>query len=103
MFSTKNEEAQKAEKEKNENPAWNNLYGAFELVTNNRKRSQILIMKDLIFKIKERFNKEFEALSHERQRLIDMVNEKNNRIREIYETLKYDNELFKPRVNPLEK
>lgn len=59
-------------------------------------------MKDLIFKIKERFNKEFENLSHERQRLIDMVNEKNNRIREIYETLKYDHELFKPRVNPLE-
>ena len=59
-------------------------------------------MKDLIFKIKERFNKEFESLSHERQRLIDMVNEKNNRIREIYETLKYDHELFKPRVNPLE-
>jgi len=98
----KNEEAQKSEKEKNENPAWNNLYGAFELVTNNRKRNQIVIMKDLIFKIKERFNKEFELLSAERQRLIDTINEKNNRIKEIYETLKYDNELFKARVNPLE-
>ena len=98
-----NEEAQKFEKEKQDNPAWNNLYGAFELVTNNRKRNQIIIIKDLIFKIKEKFNKEFEFLSHERQRLIDTINEKNTRIKEIYETLKYDHELLKPRVNPLEK
>jgi len=72
-------------------------------VTNNRKRNQIIIIKDLIFKIKEKFNKEFEFLSHERQRLIDTINEKNTRIKEIYETLKYDHELLKPRVNPLEK
>lgn len=99
----KTDETQKAEKEKQDNPAWNNLYGAFELVTNNRRRNQIIIIKDLIFKIKEKFNKEFEERSAERQRLIETINEKNNRIKEIYETLKNEGEYTKPRVNPLEK
>lgn len=72
-------------------------------MTNNRKRNQIIIIKDLIFKIKEKFNKEFEALSVERQRLVDNINEKNTRIKEIYETLKNEGELTKPKINPLEK
>lgn len=39
---------------------WNFLYGALELFTNNRKRNQIKLLHNIIFQIKEEFNKEFE-------------------------------------------
>lgn len=41
---------------------WDYLYGAFELFTNNRKRNQIYFIQNVIYKIKQEFNKEFEAL-----------------------------------------
>lgn len=41
---------------------WDYLYGAFELFTNNRKRNQIYFIQNIIYKIKQEFNKEFEAV-----------------------------------------
>lgn len=41
---------------------WDYLYGAFELFTNNRKRNQIYFIQNIIYRIKQEFNKEFEAI-----------------------------------------
>lgn len=60
------------------------LYSVFELFANNAKRNQILMIRNLIFKIKETFNNEFDALLLQRQSSVDIINDKNKRIAEIY-------------------
>jgi hypothetical protein len=93
----------KEAKDRLENPAWDNLYGAFDLISNNRKRTQIVILKDLIFRIKEKFNKEFDDLVNSRQNQCEVINEKNNRIKEIQENLSVAPDVFKPKGNIFEQ
>jgi len=62
---------------------WSLLYNSFELYSDNSKRNQIVMMKHLIMRIKETFNKEFEKLLKYRQNQGDMINDKNKRIEEI--------------------
>ena len=38
---------------------WDYLYGAFELFSNNRKRNQIYMLQNIIYSIKQQFNKEY--------------------------------------------
>ena len=54
--------AQKAKKGPDDLADWDYFYGAFELFTNNRKRNQIYFIQNVIYKIKQEYNKEFEAL-----------------------------------------
>ena len=69
------EEKEKEEKEKEKAAAkvdekkegqqfgeWDYIYGSFELFTNNRKRSQIILLNNIIFSIKRAFNVEFEKM-----------------------------------------
>lgn len=81
---------------------WGLLYTAFELFSNNAKRNQILMMQNLIVKIKEAFNKEFEKLMKYRQNQNEMINDKNKRIVEICEELKKGNEVILGNANILE-
>lgn len=46
---------------------WTLLYSSFELFSDNAKRNQIIMMQNLIIKIKEAFNKEFNKLMKLRQ------------------------------------
>ena len=78
------------------------LYNSFELYSDNAKRNQIVMMKHLILRIKETFNKEFEKLMKLRQNQGDMINDKNKRIEEICEELKRPNDIVIPRKNILE-
>ena len=55
-------QAQKAKKGPDDLVDWDYFYGAFELFTNNRKRNQIYFIQNVIYKIKQEYNKEFEAL-----------------------------------------
>jgi len=41
---------------------WDYLYGSLELFTNNRKRNQIVLIHNIIFCVKEEFNKEFDKM-----------------------------------------
>jgi hypothetical protein len=81
---------------------WDYLYGALELFTHNRKRNQIVMLQDIIFRIKESFNKEFEDLMKKRQNQIDAIGEKNKRIIEILQELKKEPDVFKAKPNMLE-
>lgn len=60
------------------------------------------MMKHMILRIKETFNKEFEKLLKVRQSQGDIINDKNKRIEEICEELKRYNEVIRPRKNILE-
>ena len=92
-----------SKKVKEDTTDWEYLYGAFELFTDNRRRNQTIIIKNLIFKIKEKFNKEFEKLINYRQSQVDNINEKNNRIKEILKELKINADLFEPKKTLMEK
>lgn len=59
------------------------------------------MMKHLIIRIKETFNKEFEKILKLRQNQSDVINDKNKRIEEICEELKRPNEVIRPRKNVL--
>ena len=58
-------------------------------------------MSNVIFKIKEAFNKEFNKLMKFRQNQNEMINDKNKRIIEICEELKRDNEIIVGKKNIL--
>lgn len=59
---------------------WSLLYNSFELYSDNAKRNQIVMMKHMIIRIKETFNKEFEKIMKLRQNQSDLINDKNKRI-----------------------
>ncbi|EAR97028.3 hypothetical protein TTHERM_00196190 (macronuclear) [Tetrahymena thermophila SB210] len=96
------EEKEEEKKDEDDLGEWDFLYGAFELFTNNRKRNQIIILQNIIFKVKEEFNKEFDKMMQQRQVQVDMIAEKNKRIQEILHELHKEEEIFEPNKNILE-
>jgi WD40 repeat protein len=82
---------------------WDNMYGAFELFTTKRKRSQVMFLKNIIFKIKKSFNREFEAFFKNRTKQIEWINEQNILIQELLGRLEKVEENFKPALNIIEK
>lgn len=82
---------------------WDLLYGAFDLFTTKRKKSQIVFLKNIIFKIKKSFNKEFEVFFKYRFKEIEKINDLNTLIQEQLEKLKKDEQNFKPNPNIIEK
>lgn len=96
------EEKEEEKKDDDELSDWDYLYGAMELFTNNRKRNQIILLQNIIFRIKEEFNKEFDKMMHQRQIQVDMIAEKNKRIDEILGEIHRSEEVFEPNKNLLE-
>lgn len=81
---------------------WSLLYNSFELFTDNAKRNQIVMMKHMMLRIKETFNREFEKVMKLRQNQNEIINDKNKRIEEICEELKKTSEVVRGRKNILE-
>jgi len=100
----KEEEEKSKEKEQDTGDLneWEYLYGALELIKNNRKRTQIVLLNNIIFKIKEEYNKEFEKLMKLRANQLDSLNDKNKRIEEILTELRKPIDIFRPKKNILE-
>jgi hypothetical protein len=63
------------------------LYDTFELYTDKRKRLQIEIVRQIIFKLKERFNEEFKALEAEKTEAIFKIKECQETINDLLESL----------------
>ena len=82
---------------------WEYLYGAFELFTAKRKKCQVQFLKNVIFKIKKTFNKEFETFFKYRGKEIEKINDLNTLIQEQLFKLKKEEENFKPCPNIIEK
>jgi len=80
------------------------IYEPFELYTDVRKRSQIELIKGVIFQLKKNFNKEFISLEQYKMDRIFDIREKNAQIQELLENLKQEEEIEDPDTNhPLER
>mmetsp|Transcript_23105 Transcript_23105/g.35787 ORF Transcript_23105/g.35787 Transcript_23105/m.35787 type:complete len:412 (-) Transcript_23105:907-2142(-) len=78
------------------------IYEPFEVYTDIRKRSQIELLKAVVFELKDDFNKEFTELEKFKEDQLFAIKEKNELIAELLDNLKYQEEMFEPQPHPLE-
>ena len=91
------EESQK--KEVKEVEEWKLLYTFNELISEPRKRIQVLLLKSLIWKIKKDFNLEFQELSKLRLKKEEMLAEITKKIELIFQEIGESEELIEVRKN----
>uniref|UniRef100_A0A9J7Z8Q9 Cilia- and flagella-associated protein 43 n=1 Tax=Cyprinus carpio carpio TaxID=630221 RepID=A0A9J7Z8Q9_CYPCA len=101
-------EEEEAEDSKTESPALTgslsalyggvnpHLYSQFNLHIREQKINQITLLKDVIYKVKSTFNKEFEAVYKQKEQEINRLREKNKRISEIMTELDLSESLWEP-------
>lgn len=79
------------------------LYNQFHLRSRYQKVAQIYLLQDILYQIKETFNKEFDELYQKKEMEISRIKEKNKRIAQIIDDLTSDEEMFHPEMNFQEK
>lgn len=79
------------------------LYNQFELYTPEQKWTQIVLLNDLIYKIKEAFNKEFENVHQRKLQELAKIREKNIRIKQINADLDDTTPVWEPDLTEKEK
>ncbi|XP_050755078.1 cilia- and flagella-associated protein 43 [Gymnogyps californianus] len=72
------------------------LYHQCDLHTREQKVNQIVLLKDIIYKVKTAFNKEFYIVARQKEQEIARVKERNLRIREILVQLDRQVEVWEP-------
>ncbi|XP_056208362.1 cilia- and flagella-associated protein 43 isoform X1 [Falco biarmicus] len=72
------------------------LYHQWDLHTKEQKVNQIVLLKDIIYKVKTAFNKEFDIVAQQKEQEIARVKERNLRIREILAQLDVQVEVWEP-------
>ncbi|XP_067995516.1 cilia- and flagella-associated protein 43 isoform X1 [Melanerpes formicivorus] len=72
------------------------LYHQWDLHTREQKINQIVLLKDIIYKVKNAFNKEFDIVAQQKKQEIARVKERNIRIREILAQLDLQVEVWEP-------
>ncbi|XP_025973238.2 cilia- and flagella-associated protein 43 isoform X2 [Dromaius novaehollandiae] len=72
------------------------LYHQFDLHTREQKVNQIVLLQDIIYKVKTAFNKEFDTVAQQKEHEIARVKERNLRIREIMAQLGVEEEIWEP-------
>jgi len=78
------------------------LYDAFELYTDQRKRTQIELIREVIFELKRDYNIEFAALEHIKQEQNYQIKEKMEMIAELQLNLKQPVDVYQEKKNLLE-
>ncbi|XP_036592448.1 cilia- and flagella-associated protein 43-like [Trichosurus vulpecula] len=79
------------------------LKSQLELHTREEKINQIILLKDIIYKIKTIFNNEFVTTFQQKKLAIAHVREKNIRLREIIEDLELGEDVWQPEIEDCEK
>ncbi|XP_046727641.1 cilia- and flagella-associated protein 43 [Silurus meridionalis] len=79
------------------------LYSQFSLHTRDLKINQIILLKDVIYKIKTAFNAEFESVYKQKEQEINRIKDKNRRITEIMEKLELQEILWEPILTDSER
>ena len=79
------------------------LYNQFELFTDEQKWTQIVLLNDLIYKIKEAFNKEFESVFQKKLQELAKIRERNTRIKQINADLDDASPVWEPDLTEKEK
>ncbi|KAM6130290.1 cilia- and flagella-associated protein 43 [Phoenicopterus ruber ruber] len=72
------------------------LYHQWDLHTREQKVNQIVLLKDIIYKVKTAFNKEFDIVARQKEQEIARVKERNLRIQEILAQLDLQVEVWEP-------
>ena len=70
------------------------LYHTNQLVSAYHKRNQIILLKDSIYNLKKKFNKEFDEVCRSKNDEKQKIKERNERIQKIANELKLKEELF---------
>ncbi len=79
------------------------LCNQFELYTDEQKWTQIVLLNDLIYKIKEAFNKEFESVYQRKLQELAKIRERNMRIKQINSDLDDPTPVWEPDLTEKEK
>ncbi|GAA6112213.1 cilia- and flagella-associated protein 43-like, partial [Tachysurus ichikawai] len=79
------------------------LYSQFSLCTKDQKINQIILIQDLIYKVKTAFNTEFEAVYKQKEQEISRIREKNKHIAEIVSKLDLQRTLWEPILSDNER
>ncbi|XP_038265646.1 cilia- and flagella-associated protein 43 isoform X3 [Dermochelys coriacea] len=72
------------------------LYHQMDLHTREEKINQIILLQDIIYKVKTAFNEEFDTVARQKEQEIARVKERNLRIQEIVEQLELQEEVWEP-------
>ncbi|XP_039927326.1 cilia- and flagella-associated protein 43 [Hirundo rustica] len=72
------------------------LYHQCDLHTKEQKLNQIILLKEIIYKVKTAFNEEFDIVVQQKEQEIARVKERNLKIREILEQLELQVEVWEP-------
>ncbi|OXB82375.1 UNVERIFIED_CONTAM: hypothetical protein H355_009300 [Colinus virginianus] len=72
------------------------LYNQLDLHSREQKVNQIVLLKDIIYKVKTAFNKEFDIVAQQKEQEIARVKERNLRIQEILAQLDLQVEVWEP-------
>ncbi|KAM5271833.1 cilia- and flagella-associated protein 43 [Ctenodactylus gundi] len=79
------------------------LSSQLELHSREEKINQIVLLKDIIYKVKTAFNKEFDAAYRQKEFEIARVKERNIRIKEIISDLELEEKVWQPDFEDCEK
>ncbi|XP_075791642.1 cilia- and flagella-associated protein 43 isoform X2 [Pelodiscus sinensis] len=72
------------------------LYHQMDLHTREEKINQVILLQDIIYKVKTAFNKEFGTVARQKEQEIARVKERNLRIQEIVEQLELQEAVWEP-------
>ncbi|XP_061545392.1 cilia- and flagella-associated protein 43 isoform X1 [Phycodurus eques] len=78
------------------------LYDQFSLHTTEQKLNQIIMLQDVIFRIKVALNTQFDKVYKQKVQEISRVKERNKQVRELLEELEVNEELWVPVLNDRE-
>ncbi|XP_076829896.1 cilia- and flagella-associated protein 43 isoform X2 [Brachyhypopomus gauderio] len=79
------------------------LYSQFNLHIREQKINQIILLQDIIYKVKRAFNGEFESVYKQKEQEIGRVKDKNKRIAEIMAELDLQESLWEPTLTDSER
>uniref|UniRef100_G1NDS8 Cilia- and flagella-associated protein 43 n=1 Tax=Meleagris gallopavo TaxID=9103 RepID=G1NDS8_MELGA len=79
------------------------LYHQLDLHSREQKVNQIVLLKDILYKVKTAFNKEFDKVAQQKEQEIARIKERNIRIREILGQLDLQVEVWEPGLTCDEK
>ncbi|XP_072196068.1 cilia- and flagella-associated protein 43 [Excalfactoria chinensis] len=79
------------------------LYHQLDMHSREQKVNQIVLLKDIIYKVKTVFNKEFDIVAQQKEQEIARIKERNVRIREILAQLDLHVEVWEPGLTGEEK
>ncbi|XP_047459238.1 cilia- and flagella-associated protein 43 [Mugil cephalus] len=78
------------------------VYDQFSLQTTEQRINQIILLQDVIYRIKTAFNADFDALHRQKTQEIEHVRDRNRHIRNLMLELDMDEELWEPSLTTSE-